>query len=175
MGRMQTGLETNVCNRIPTFRQESGDSGIGRGHRYPLAGLLCVSPKRQRELESWWGLEVRRPAEGEEPGPARRRCRDPGATSEMKAKRPAQKSKAAAVLKTKNQANTSRGVQGCDDLLPVEVFHAEAKTSDALSLARPSKSRAQAGGRHLNAQSVSAALPSIVSTRVDKNSLCGRG
>src|SRR5579864_4307646 len=27
MGRMQTGLETNVCNRIPTFRQECAKGG----------------------------------------------------------------------------------------------------------------------------------------------------
>jgi hypothetical protein len=46
--------------------------GIGKVHRYPLAVLKCVSPKRRMELKLCLGLGVRRPAEGEEPDGARR-------------------------------------------------------------------------------------------------------
>ncbi len=51
--------------RLPAalVAQAANNHGIGKGHRYPLAVLKCLSPKRRLELELCLGLGVRRPAD----------------------------------------------------------------------------------------------------------------
>jgi hypothetical protein len=54
------GTDLRLCEENHTGPCESQDArlvGIGRVHRYPLAELKCVSPKRQREMAARLGGE----------------------------------------------------------------------------------------------------------------------
>src|SRR5713101_2240533 len=61
---IQEVVLVHMCARAPSKRspfvsacQTRKEGGIGRVHRYPLAELKCVSPKRRREMAARLGGE----------------------------------------------------------------------------------------------------------------------
>jgi hypothetical protein len=64
-GWQQLGMETSEVAKYKKGNfecQVPASRRIGKGHRYPLGELKCISPKRRRELGLCLGFGVCRPA-----------------------------------------------------------------------------------------------------------------